>query len=444
MFRLSLDRFASCDGVSRRQFVQLGALAGLGLGLPQWLRAQAAQPVPRTDVSCILLWAQGGPSHLDTFDPKPDAPTEIRGEFGVVKTTDPTVYLCEHLPRLAQQFDKYSIIRGGDPQNGSHGVADYMLMTGHRLNPAVIHPCYGSVIAKQRGYRDGLFPFVQIGANIDRRFNAGIAGLIGDQFNPFEVIGDPNNPNFRVRDLSLANAAEAERLERRRTMLQELEKFQKRVEAADGTGVQARDAFYEKAFGLITSPQAKEAFDLKQEPDKLRAEYGRNPFGQGCLLARRLVEAGVHFVTVTDGGWDTHQNNFTALKGRQLPKLDQAFGTLLRDLADRGRLEKTLVIWMGDFGRTPRINPSAGRDHWSTATVICMGGGGVPPGRIIGRTDGNAERVVDQPVRPADLAATVYALLGVPPETWFTAPDGRPIPLLAEGHVVRDLLSTTS
>lgn len=440
MFRMPLDRVRTCDGVDRRQFVQVGALTGLGLLLPDWLRARAAQPRPGSDVACILLWAQGGPSHIDTFDPKPDAPAEIRGEFGVVKTTDPSVYLCEHLPVLAQQFDKFSIIRGGDPQNGSHGVADYMLMTGQRLNPSVIYPCYGSVIAQQRGYRDGMFPFVQVGANIDRRFNAGIAGLLGDQYNPFEVMGDPNNPNFRVRDLSLGSAADAERLERRKTMLHELEKFQKAVEVQASTTVQARDAFYEKAFSLITSPRAKEAFDLKKEPDKLRDDYGRNPFGQGCLLARRLVQAGVHFVTVTDGGWDTHQNNFQALKTRQLPKLDRGLGTLLRDLADHGMLEKTLVIWMGDFGRTPRINPAAGRDHWSTATVIAMAGGGVPAGRIIGRTDANAERVVDQPVRPADLAATVYALLGVPRETWFTAPDGRPIQLLGDGHAVADLL----
>lgn len=442
MFRLPTSSSSACDGFSRRQFLQVGGLSAIALGLPEWLRARAEQPTAsRKDVNCILLWMQGGPSHLDLFDPKPDAPREIRGEFKTIATKDPEVRFSEHLPKLAANFDKFSVIRGGDPQNGSHGLADYMLMSGHRFNPSLVYPCYGSVIAEQRGYKNDMLPFVQLGGNVDRSFNGGVAGILGDQFNPFEVQGDPSQPGFRVRDLSLANDQAVQRLARRRRMLEELEKHQKAIEETGAAAVQARDVFYDKAFSLITSPAAKKAFDLSLEPERTRDEYGRNSFGQSCLLARRLIEAGVHFVTVTEGGWDTHQNNFSTLKDRRLPRLDQGYAALLRDLSSRGLLDDTLVIWMGDFGRTPKVNSSAGRDHWSTAHTICMGGGGAPCGHVIGRTDGLGERVVDCPVNPADLAATVYHLLGVPSDTWRRAPDGRPVRLIDEGRVVKELVS---
>ncbi len=442
MFKLHTGFSRSCDGVTRRHFLQVGGLAALGLTLPGFLKARAlAGPDHKgKGINCILMWMQGGPSHIDTLDPKPEAPAEIRGEFGVIDTNLPGVKLCEHLPKLARQLDKFSIIRGCDPKNGSHGVADYMMMTGHRLNPSLVYPCYGSVISKERGYHNGLFPFVQLGRNIDRRFNAGVGGLLGDEFNPFEVTEDPSQPNFRVRDLSLAGGVDPSRLSRRQAMLSRLDTFQQTVEADASGSVQARDAFYEKAFGLITSPTAKRAFDLSQEADKLRDDYGRNSYGQSCLLARRLIEAGVHFVTVTDGGWDTHQNNFRSLKDRLLPRIDQGYSALLRDLHARGMLQNTLVVWMGDFGRTPKVNSSAGRDHWSTASVVCMGGGGAKTGEIVGRTNPLAEIVVDSPVTPADLAATIYHCLGVPLHTWYRSHDGRPIELVPEGKPVRQLV----
>lgn len=442
MLRMPLGFGRACDGVSRRQFVQVGGLSAFALGLPGWLKAQADQPIEkRKTANCILLWMQGGPSHIDTFDPKPEAAREIRGEFKATSTSDPAVQLCEHLPKLAANFDKFSIVRGGDPQNGSHGLADYMLMSGQRFNPSVVYPCYGSVVAQQRGYQHNMLPFVQLGGSVDRTFNGGLAGILGDQYNPFEVNGDPSQQGFRVRDISLAGDEAAKRLQRRRHMLEELEKFQKSIDDADSPAVKARDAFYEKAFSLITSPEAKKAFDINQEPQKLREEYGKNQFGQSCLLARRLVEAGVHFVTVTEGGWDTHQQNFQTLRERRLPRLDQGYAALLKDLAERGLLEHTLVIWMGDFGRTPKVNSSAGRDHWASAGVICMGGGGAPLGRVIGKTDAQGERVIDCPVTPPDLAATVYHLLGVPLETRFHAPDGRPVHLVGEGKVVKELIA---
>jgi hypothetical protein len=440
MLDLNLGRTTDCTGLTRRSFLRVGGLSALGLTLPGFLRLQAQaadKGGDRKAINCVLLWMQGGPSHHETFDPKPDAPAEVRGEFATVPTTLPGVRISEHLPLLARLTDKYSIIRGHDPKNGSHGVADHLMMTGHKFNAALPYPCFGSVIAKERGYKDGMLPFVQLGRFIDRRFNGGIAGLLGDEHNPFEVAEDPNAAAFKVRDLGVDDAQRA-RLERRYRMLGEIDDFQRREETSQS--VRARDVFYQKAHGLITSPRAKKAFDLDQEPDRARERYGRTPFGQSCLLARRLIEAGTHFVTVTDGGWDTHQDNFKSLKTRKLPVLDRAYSALLQDLSDRGLLESTLVVWFGDFGREPKINPSAGRDHWATAGVACMGGGGVKCGEVVGATNPLGEYVIDNPVGPADLAATIYTALGVPLHTWYKAQDGRPIELCPEGKPVRQLI----
>lgn len=440
MLDLFTERSSDCTGLSRRSFLRVGGLATLGLTLEGYLRVQAAQPAnKRKTMSCILLWMQGGPSHHDTFDPKPEAPAEVRGEFHTIPTTLPGIHLVEHLPLLAKNTDKYSILRGHDPKNGSHGTADHLMMTGHKFNASLPFPCYGSVVSRMRGYQDGMMPFVQLGRFIDRRFNGGIAGFLGDEFNPFEVPDDPSRPNFTVRDLSVADAARA-RLARRYAMLREVDRFDQTQEER-AASVKARDSFYEKAHGLITSPRAKKAFDLSLESTRVRERYGLNSFGQSCLLARRLIEAGVHFVTVTDGGWDTHQNNFRSLKERKLPILDRGYSALLEDLHSRGMLDSTLVVWFGDFGRTPKINPSAGRDHWASAGVACMGGGGVKTGQVVGATNKLGEFVIDNPVTPADLAATIYTALGVPLHTWFKTADGRPIELCPEGKPVQQLLS---
>lgn len=440
MLDLRLGSTSDCRGLSRRTFLRLGGLASLGLTLPTYLRAAAEQPAAnRKDVRCILMWMQGGPSHIDSFDPKPDAPAEIRGEFKTIPTTLPGIRFTEHLPEMAKMTDHYSVIRGHDPKNGSHGTADHIMMTGHKFNASLPFPCYGSVISKERGYKEGMLPFVQLGRNIDRRFNGGIAGFLGDEYNAFEVHEDPNAPVFRVRDLSIAGDAERARLERRYGMLNDLEQYQKAIESS-AQSVKARDVFYEKAHGLITSPAAKKAFDINAEPEKLRERYGRTQLGQSCLVARRLIESGVQFVTVTDGGWDTHQNNFKSLKERLLPRVDLAFSALVEDLRTRGMLDNTLVVWFGDFGRTPKINPSAGRDHWSSAGVACMAGGGIKPGQVVGQTNGLAEFVTDSPVYPPDLAATIYHCLGVPLHTWYKAQDGRPIELCPEGKPIKQLV----
>ncbi|HET6572495.1 MAG TPA: DUF1501 domain-containing protein [Fimbriiglobus sp.] len=440
MLDLITGTAGDCSGATRRTFLRVGGLSALGLTLPTYLRARADAPAaPAKAKRCILLWMQGGPSHIDSFDPKPDAPAEVRGEFSTVATALPGVRFCEHLPRLARAADKLAVIRGHDPKNGSHGTADHLMMSGHKFNPALPFPCYGSVVAKERGYVGGMLPFVQLGRNIDRRFNGGIAGFLGDEFNPFEVPDDPNGKVFRVRDLAVAGDAERKRLDRRYAMLGDLESYQRRVEDA-AVPVKARDTFYEKAHGLITSPAAKQAFDVAAEPPAARDRYGRTQLGQSCLLARRLIEAGVQFVTVTDGGWDTHTNNFKSLKDRLLPRVDQGLSALVEDLAGRGLLDETLVVWFGDFGRTPKVNPTAGRDHWSTAGVALMAGGGLKVGQVVGRTNPLAEYVTDTPVAPQDLAATIYTVLGVPLHTWYKTQDGRPVELCPEGKPVRQLL----
>jgi uncharacterized protein (DUF1501 family) len=443
MLDLRTGSAADCTGLSRRTFLRVGGLSAFGLTLPAYLKAMSdtaeSGPAARKPKKCILLWMQGGPSHHDTFDPKPEAPAEVRGEFATVPTTLPGVRFTEHVPMLAKQTDKLAVIRGHDPKNGSHGVADHLMMSGHKFNPSLPFPCFGSVVAKERGYVDGMLPFVQLGKAVDRRFNGGIAGFLGDSFNPFEVHEDPSAANFRVRDLTVGGNAERARLDRRVTMLHELESYQRATEKAADV-VKARDEFYEKAHGIITSPAAKKAFDIDAEPEKVRERYGKSMLGQQCLLARRLVEAGVQFVTVTDGGWDTHQNNFKSLKDRLLPRLDRGLSALVDDLSSRGMLDDTLVVWFGDFGRTPKINPSAGRDHWSTAGCALMAGGGLKVGQVVGATNALGEYVTDSPVGPQDIAATIYHTLGVNLHTWYKAQDGRPIELCPEGKPVRQLV----
>jgi hypothetical protein len=439
MFNLTLGAHRDCDGVRRRDFLKVGALAGLGLGLPGLLRAQEGRGGAGTDVSCILVWLQGGLSHIDSFDPKPDAPTEVRGDFGAIPTNVPGIQLCDPLPLLALQQDKYSILRSLDPKNGSHGVADAWMMTGHPFSPALTYPCYGSVVAKEQGGRDAMPPFVQIGTAVDARFGGGVAGFLGDQYNPFVLPGDPSNPNFTVRDVTLPGGVDSARFQRRMRALEAVDTWQARMESSPGP-LEATDVFYRKAYDLITSPKAKHAFSLQAEGPRLRDRYGRTALGQGCLLARRLVESGVRFVTVTNGGWDTHQDNFKALKQRLLPSLDSALAALLQDLSDRDLLETTLVACISDFGRTPKVNPSAGRDHWASASVALLAGAGVKGGTVVGETNALAEMPVEAPYYTHDLAATIYNRLGVPLDTTHHTPDGRPVQVVYEGRVVRELL----
>jgi hypothetical protein len=440
--------YRCCDGITRRDLLQIGGLTALGLTLPDWLRARAeaapfvGPPAPgrasgqKRDVACILLFMEGGPSQLDTFDPKPDAPREIRGEFGAIPTTVSGVRICEHMPKLAGQMERYSILRSVTSPDGSHETATHYLLSGYPFTPAVSYPAYGSVVARERGYRNGLPPYAILGG---LPFGYGGAGYMGAVYNPFNVGGNPNNKDFSVRDVSPPTGITLERVDRRRAMLAALDTFQRQTERA--ASVRTMDSFYERAYGLITSPLAKKAFSLTEEPEKLRDEYGRHTFGQSCLLARRLVEAGVQFVTINSGGWDTHENNFNSLSKTRLPQLDQGYATLLRDLHDRGLLDTTLVVWMGEFGRTPKVNASAGRDHWPNVMSVCMGGGGVKTGMVVGESNERGEVPKERPIRVEDVAATIYHALGIDSSKEYESPQNRPLKINYDGEVVRELIA---
>lgn len=438
MFQVDFGKSRSCDGVSRRSFLRVGSLTALGMTLPGFLRAQAAAS-GGSDVACILLWLQGGISHIDSFDPKPEAPSEVRGEFGVIHTNVPGIQLCEPLPKLAQHQDKFAIIRSHNPRNGSHGVADAYMMSGHPFNQALTYPAYGAVIAREKGDRNQMPPYVQVGQSIDQRFGGGVAGFLGDQYNPFVLPGDPSSPGFTVRDVTLPGGIDRARFQRRMHVLSAVDTWQSRMEATPAA-LEATDTFYEKAYNLITAPQAKRAFALGSEDPRLRDRYGRHSLGQGCLLARRLIEAGVRFVTVTDGGWDTHQNNFKSMNDRLLPRLDSALSGLLQDLSDRGLLATTLVVCLSDFGRTPKVNPSAGRDHWATAGIALIAGAGLKTGLAVGQTNGLGEQPIDSPYFTEDIAATIYTRLGIPLDTTHKTPDGRPIQVNYDGRLIRELV----
>lgn len=445
MFQFDLGLARNCEGLNRRQFLQVGGAGVAGLSLPTLLRAeQQAKSTGKTlgeDLNIIVLWMQGGVSHQDSFDPKPNAPAEIRGEFDVIQTSLPGVQICEHLPRMAQSLDKYSIIRNGYSYNGGHGLADAYMLSGWRFNPTTVFPSYGSVISKELGYRNGMPPYVQLGPWVDKQSAGGTAGYLGNEHNPFVVNDDPNANVFNIDGITLPGGMQVSRFSRRQRMLEKLDSWQRKVEQ-QVNDVGAMDAFYEKAFGIVTSPRAKEAFDLGKEDPKLRDKYGRHRFGQSCLLARRLLQAGVRMVNVSFGSWDTHAQNFTSLKQHLLPPLDAGYSALLDDLDRLGMLEKTIVLWLGDFGRTPKINSAAGRDHWVGSMSFCVGGGGFKTGEVVGASDQYAENPVGRAIEVEDIAATMYSQLGFSLEKHYSSPDGRPFKVSPErGRILSELLT---
>jgi hypothetical protein len=394
---------------------------------------QTAMAAPGAkEKSCILLWMGGGPSHVDTFDPKPAAGMEIRGPFNAIGTNVSGIQISEHLPLLAKQMDKFSIVRSVTSPEGSHERATHYMLTGYRVLPTLEYPGYGSVVAHESSFKNGLPPYIAIPGVI----GDAEAGYLGATYNPFSA-GDPGGGSYSVRDVNPPNGLTVDRMERRRTFLKAVDQFQRTGRPAEA--VASMDTFYTRAYDLITSPEAKKAFNLNAEAATLRDAYGRNSFGQGCLLARRLVEAGVRFVTVSRGGWDTHSNNFNILKDQRLPELDRGYSALLQDLHDHGMLENTLVVWMGEFGRTPVVNKTAGRDHWPKAMSVCMSGGGLKGGQVVGATDDKAEAPKDRPVTPEDIAATIYATLGLDIHKQFHTASGRPV-AIAQGEAIRELL----
>lgn len=443
MLNLLPTRMGTCAGIERRAFLKLGALTGLGLSLPALLaskQAHARQGRGADDVNCILIWTNGGTSHHDTFDPKPDAPASVRGEFQVIDTAVPGVKFTEILPRMARELKRYALLRGWNPKNAGHGVADQYCLSGHPVNPALVYPCYGAVISQQKGFKTRLPPHVQFGDHVDRRNGGGTAGYLALEHNPFEILSDPNAETFRVRDITLPQSVDGIRLSRRRRMLHTIDALQRGIDAQPAA-FSALDQHYQAALNLVTAPETKRAFEIGKEDPRLRDRYGRTRFGQSCLLARRLIESGVRFVTVSDGGWDTHTNNFNNLKNRLIPPIDQGLPELLIDLEERGLLATTLVVWLTDFGRTPKINPTSGRDHWPSVGFALMAGAGIPGGAVLGRTDEEGGRVTHNEYFTEDIAATIYTKLGIPLDLITYTPDGRPI-RLNEGRPIREWVST--
>lgn len=447
MFNLGQQTSRTCGGLHRRAFLRVGAASVFGLTLPRVLAAQAQQPrANRRDVNCILLWMGGGASNMDTFDMKPDSPVEYRGEFSPIATNLPGVNICEHLPKMSRHLDKICQIRSvSHTESGDHVAAVHYMLTGYPQRPdpsgqpanSVIYPAYGAVISREHGWRDAMPPYVVL------RGKEGVytgGGYMGSAYNPLVVRADPDSPTFAVEDVTIPGAIGLERSQRRRRMLGELDAWRRQQDnLAEAVG--ERNQFYQQAYDLITSPAAVRAFRIDQEPAAVRERYGRHRFGQAALLSRRLIEAGVRFVSVETHWWDTHQDNFKDLKGSRLPNLDQFYSALLEDLHQRGLLETTLVIWMGEFGRTPRVNGQAGRDHWAPSNVINLSGAGIRMGSIVGRTDRHAERPVGTPHSTHDLAATIYHLLGIHLTREYRGPDGRPHLLNYHGRPIAEALA---
>jgi len=430
-----------CGGPSRREILRVGALGFLGLGMDEWfrLRSQAGTGSPKVK-NCILIWLSGGPSHLDTFDPKPNAPVDVRGEFKPIATSVPGLQISEVFPNLAKVMNRVTLIRSMTSPESDHGRASHHLLTGYRPSPALEYPGYGSVVAKAREAKRGMLPpYVAV----PEAPMSGLSGYLTPAFDPFAVSGDPNQAGFRVRNLTPPDRLTLARLMRRRDMVKSLDEFSRDVPAT--TLTTSRDQFSEQAYSLLTSSAAQSAFRMNEESDSVREKYGRTTFGQSCLLARRLVEAGVSFVTLNDRGmgaaWDTHAQNFSTIKNTLAPPLDKGVAALVQDLTERGLINDTLVVMMGEFGRTPKINKNAGRDHHGRANSILLFGAGTPAGLVLGRTDATGDIPAERPVTPADLAWVLYHKLGIDPATTrFEAPDGRPIRLVDEANPPRELI----
>jgi len=448
-------------GLSRRQLLQVGGFGLLGLSLPHYLRA-SAQGRPARAKSVIFLHQFGGPSHLDTFDMKPAAPEAIRGEYRPSATKVPGLHVCERLPGLARVADKITLVRSLHHSMKNHNSATYYSLTGHappvddiRLRDSPeLYPAYGSVVDRLAPVRQGMptfvaFPYVLRDGSITPGQHASFLGKV---HNPLLITENPNGPDFRLPELSLPANLSLRRLENRRQVLRMIDQQTELLEySATAKGI---DVFYDKALTLLTTPRLKKAFDLSAEPAQVRDRYGRTTYGQSCLLARRLVEAGAKFINVyfaasiggqkASGGWDTHgfggKPMYPILKDYLLPITDQAVPALLEDLDSRGLLADTLVVWMGEFGRSPRINKMAGRDHWPTCYTAMLAGAGVKRGFVYGSSDKHGAYPANDPVRPDDLAATIFALLGIDPHTEVQDALKRPLQI-ASGEPISGLLA---
>lgn len=433
--------------LSRRDFVRVGGLSAFGLSLPSLMQMRSAQgeEAARGKArSCILIWLDGGPSHLETFDLKPDAPAEVRGPFAAIPTAVEGIQICEHLPKLAQRMKQAAILRSMTSPLGEHNLGTHYLMTGYAPTPAIEYPAVGSVVGHLRGEGAVLPPHIAV-----PDFRVGGRNLSGNGYlpasaRPFSLNSDPARPDFQVPDLDFYPGIGVDRIDRRRDYLAALDRLSREADAQESPNKQ-----FEQAYRLLTSSGAKRAFNLNEEKPQTRAAYGPRSIGQSCLLARRLVEQGVPFVTVNNPGWDTHQNLDTQLRAGYtgakvgvglIPSLDLAISALIDDLSERGLLASTLIVVMGEFGRTPKLNTSAGRDHWPRVFSVLLAGGGIQGGQVVGSSDKTGESPDRQPVTPADLAATIFTLLGLDPLRNLQTADGRPIHLSRDGQAIKQLV----
>jgi len=440
---MSFDWLGDCEKFHRRDALKVGMLGMVGLTLPKYYaladEAKKASPTGQTNGtadSAILIWLAGGPSHIDTFDPKPDAAVEIHGSFGAAETNVSGIRIGECLPRTGKVMDKICLVRSVTSPTGAHEIGTHYMLTGFLPLPGFAVPSYGAVASSLLGPRSALPPYISIQQPSDEMG----AGFLGAALNPFCPGADPASGNFKVRDLDMPGGMTVEKFDRRKALRDVVDGAFKSYEKGSDRA-RAVDSFYNRAYSLLSSSEARAAFDLSKEKDELRNNYGRNTFGQSLLLSRRLVEAGVRFSTVTVGGWDNHTSIFNALRYGVLPGFDQSFSTFIADMDSRGLLKRTLVIVMGEFGRTPIINRDGGRDHYPRVFSMVLAGGGIKGGTVVGSSDARGMEPASDPVRPEDIAATIYQCLGIDYTQSISSPEGVRITLARGGSPIRKALS---
>ena len=436
-----------CDRVSRRRSLQIGGSGLLtGLSLPSLLRmqAEAAEDKLARTSACIMLFLEGGPSTIDMWDLKPEAPAEIRGPYRQIATTVPGTFFGEHQPLCAQIADKFTVLRSHSHDDNGHSTGYHYAATGYRAEfvdgnarvpTNVLYPSMGSIVSKELGIRGSVPPYL----NIPNPMGAGGPGFYGAEHAPFVIESDPVQPDFEVRDLYVHSERQSARFRSRRQALADFESLQRGGQKSGRR--RAMSTYYEKAYDLITSPAAQRAFDIGSESEQVRREYGYTSLGQCALMARRLIQAGCRFIGIDHGSWDTHFDCFPSQEKDLFPHADRAFAALVNDLDQRGLLESTLVVMMGEMGRTPRINGRAGRDHWSMAQSVLLAGGGIKQGAIVGATDKHAASPISEPVGVEDLHRTIFGLLGINTSKIYYTPLGRPVPIVNGGQVVDELLA---
>lgn len=431
-----MPRKPYCDGLRRRDFLQVGALGSAGLSLGNYLRlAQAGELRPARAQAAIFVYLGGGPPHLDTFDLKPDAPADYRGEFNPIATNVAGLAICEHLPKLAQCADKYAVLRGISHTLAGHELGTSYVNTGSRPVPSLVYPGYGAVISRELKGASDLPHFVAIPSTPQR------SGYLGVQFAPLQTNSVPTaGQPYSVRGISLGNGQTAEQFAARNQLLGRLDTGLAEFQASSKL-VAGLDRFGQQAFDLISSPRAREAFDVIREEPKIAEAFGTSKFGQSCLLATRLIAAGVKFATVSFGGWDTHTGNFKKCKESLLPDLDTGLAALLRTLDLKGLLAATTVFVIGEFGRTPKINPQAGRDHWPRAMFALFAGGGIRGGQVIGASDDKGQGPSGEPLTPDQVAASFYHTLGIDFRKEYHTSTGRPVTIVREGAIIPELFS---